>query len=213
MKNSNQKNNESIDILKQSIQQLFNEHVTKLLEIMDVNAQVIKPNELRNIEKIISRYSQEVGEELNAYGEKLADKCIFFLNQVKVTSNLPAENDVIVTLNAFIQPNLYSTRMDMFLQSLERQAERFGITSAVSEQRFQLPKSLAIVHSHNKCRDIQNSVCTAIKTIYLSVNFNRTTLPIHNKVYSTANHFYEKHPVIFWILSMAIPAIFAIIFT
>jgi len=115
-------------------------------------------------------------------------------------------------VNAFIQPELYSKRFDMFLKSLERQAESFALAVNVSEQRFELPMFLAIVHSHNKCHDIQNNIYRAIKTKYLLTNLNRTTLPIYKKVYSTINHFYEKHPVIFWILSMAIPAKLAIIF-
>lgn len=207
MANPNQKNSESIEALRQSLQYLFNEHVHKLLEIMNTHVQMIKPNEIRHMGKVISSYNQEVGAELNTYSGKLTDKTTFFLNQVDATSL--EQGDVIATINTFIQPDLYSKRFDIFLQALKRQTERFGVVSGVSEQGFELPRSLAVAHSHNKCREIQNGISTAVKTIYLSTNFSRGRLAIHKKLYLAVNQFYEEHPLIFWILSMAIPAIFA----
>ena len=193
-----------IDILRRSLNLVYDDHVGRLLAISQPHLKSINPNKRLPLQEMLKQYNSDVGTEIIRYGNQLEAEVVGVIEKVKDNPEAPPVEVVMEVIDEFVQPDLYKKRFDIYVQSIERRMRGFGIKLNLDEHRIDIPKSLSFVGADNNCRRIQSGIANAIDKLYLTRTSLENSSVESISIYAKINRLYDEHPVLFWVVGLVL---------
>ncbi len=185
------------NVVNKSYKIAYDEHVGKLLSIPEKYLSEIKPNRQIPYSEIFQSYNSDIASCLNSYGDKLLSETMKALTS-KGTVSIEEKEKIKNNLESYLNADLYLKRFDIFVNSIDRQLSRYGLTFDSSPNRIDIPKSLAEVHAKNTCRKIQAKIMNEMDVFLLG----NKEVEDHAGFYRSINNLYNNHQLAFWLVGL-----------
>ncbi len=180
-------------VLDRSYKIAYDEHVIKLLSVPEKYLAEITPNKQIPYSDLFKSYNSDIAKCLNDFEGKLLSETMKVLSS-KGSSSLEDKEEILNSLEKYLNPELYIKRFDIFVESIGRALSRYGLTFDAGRNRVDIPKSLAEVHAKNTCRKIQSKISNEVDVFLLA----NDKAKVASGIYGRINNLYNNHQFLFW---------------
>ena len=193
-------------VLDRSYKIAYDEHVMKLLSVPEKYLAEVAPNKQIPYSDLFKSYNSDIAECLNDFGSKLLSETMKALSS-KGSSSIEDKDEILNSLEKYLNPELYIKRFDIFVESIGRTLSRYSLIFDVERNRIDIPKSLAEVHSKNMCRKIHSKISNEIDVFLLANN----KAEVASGIYGRINNLYNNHQFLFWGASVLLSVILGVL--
>jgi len=190
---------EALSLLDRRLSRKRDEHVSRLLTLLDDSLRVIKINRKATVTESLQHFKDETANAQFEYGRQVCVEVIFVVKLTQLSFSSEAKSVIIELTSKYFDENLYMTRFRIYEEAFERHVRRCGSNIILADFRSDLVKAQYHVGSANFVRSTLSKLADDLELIFIWPAPALSPSPYPEGKMEQANRLIKLEPNIFGI--------------
>jgi hypothetical protein len=185
---------EVIKLLERRLERVQQEHVERLLAVLDEALKLIKIERRATVGDSLEHFKQATWAAQSAYGDRLREEVLLVVKEVRQAVGADEKKEILAIASKYLSGDLYDVRFRCYESAFERHIASYGVKINLADFRADLVKALYQAASLNFISSTRAKLADDLELLVLRAS--RDSAAPEGK-FEQANRFIKLEPNIF----------------